>query len=87
MWREVVGAGTPVYDVAGKKIGTVVASRPDAQCLEVRRGILWRTTLYVPLQAIEQVGPHGVYLRLSKREARRQPWERPPFGPTIIDDG
>lgn len=82
-----IGAGTPVYDVAGKKLGTVIAARPEEGYLEMRRGLVLHRTLYVPLGAVEQTGPHAIYLRCPKGDVRHQGWERPPFGPTLVYEG
>ncbi len=85
--RGPITGGTPVYDVAGKKLGTVVASHPRDGYLTMRQGVLLQRTVYVPLRAVAQTGPRAIYLALTKHAVRHQPWDRPPLGPTIVYDG
>jgi len=82
-----IRSGMPVYDVAGKKLGTVVAYEPADGYLTMRRGVLVHRTVYVPLRAIEQAGGDAIYLSLGEGEVRRRPWDRPPWGPTIVYEG
>ena len=85
-WTAIRG-GLPVYDVAGKKLGTVVADDPANGYVTMRRGMLVHRTVYVPLRAIARVGGGAIHLSLSKAEVRRRPWTRPPWGPAIVYEG
>jgi hypothetical protein len=71
-----IRSGLPVYDVAGKKLGTVVADDPANGYLTMRRGVLVHRTVYVPLGAIAQADGDAISLSLSKAEVRRRPWDR-----------
>ncbi len=59
-------AGTPVYNATGSKIGTVSAPGVQGNYLLVRRGRIFRKTVYVPLDAIRRSDGRGIYLRLYK---------------------
>ena len=85
-WTAIRG-GLPIYDIAGKKLGTVVADDPANGYLTMRRGVLVHRTVYVPLGAIAQADGDAIYLSLSKAEVRRRPWDRPPWGPAIVYEG
>jgi len=87
-WKA-IRSGTPVYDIAGKKRGTVSAYDPADGYLPMRRGVRVHRPVDVPLRALEQAGGDAISLSRStaKAEVRRRPWDRPPWGPTIVYEG
>jgi uncharacterized protein (TIGR02271 family) len=71
-------SGTPVFDVAGEKLGDV--SEPDAGTgyLIVHKGFLFPKDIYVPESAIARKTTDGVFLNLDKRQIQDQGWSQPP---------
>ncbi len=82
-----ISAGTPVYDVSGQRVGTVVAAHPQERYLEMRRGLVLHRIVYVPFWAIARTGPHAIYLTLTDEDLHGDGWNRPPLGPAIVYEG
>ncbi len=61
-------AGATVYDSAGTKVGTLHRYEPRGGYLVVRRGVLFPTELYVPLQAFRGTDASG-HVRLDVRRS------------------
>lgn len=59
-------AGTPVYNATGNRIGTVSDRGVQGGYLLVRKGHIFRQTVYVPLEAIRRTDYRGIYVRLYK---------------------
>jgi hypothetical protein len=59
--------GTPVYDVAGEKIGTVKGA--DNYALLVEEGLLLITTYTIPMALVDRLEDGALYLSVTKAEA------------------
>lgn len=69
--------GTPVFDAAGEKVGSVSEHNVQGGYLVVHKGI-FRKDIYVPLSAIGRGDDDGVYLNMYKDELKNQNWDYPP---------
>jgi uncharacterized protein (TIGR02271 family) len=69
--------GTPVFDAAGEKVGSVSEHNVQGGYLVVHKGI-FRKDIHVPLSAIGRGDDDGVYLNMYKDELRDQSWDTPP---------
>jgi hypothetical protein len=61
--------GTPVYDVAGEKLGSV--SGMDGFSLLVEEGFLMITTHVIPMALVERYDDGALYLGVTKDELAR----------------
>ena len=61
--------GTPVYDVAGDKIGSV--SGMDGSALLVEEGLLMITTHIIPMALVERYEDGALHLGVTKAELKR----------------
>ncbi|MGH2514553.1 MAG: DUF2382 domain-containing protein [Ktedonobacterales bacterium] len=71
--------GTPVFDAADEKVGSVSEHNIQGEYLVVHKGIFHKD-VYVPLSAVGRTDANGVYLNLYKDEMKNQNWENPPTG-------
>ena len=62
--------GTPVFDVAGERIGSVVGA--DLHALKVARGRLRRATLAIPLALVARYEDGKLFLSVSAAKAIEQ---------------
>ena len=69
--------GTPVYDAAAEKVGTVSEHDIQGGYLVVHKGI-FRKDVYIPLSAIGRGDADGVYLNMYRDELSNQNWDNPP---------
>jgi len=67
-------AGTPVFDVAGERTGTVSEQGVQGNFLVIHRGLLSRD-VDIPLGFIQSNDVYGVYLSITKDEALNQDWQ------------
>src|SRR5919197_977983 len=66
--------GTPVFDVAGERIGTVSEHGVQEGFLVIHHGLLnW--DVYVPLGVIQTNDPSDIYLSITKDVALNQDWQ------------
>jgi hypothetical protein len=72
--------GTPVYDVDGQPIGTLNLQK-TGDYLVVKAPDLAPRGIYVPLSAVNQSGPSGIHLSLSRRDLTSEQWSTPPLVP------
>jgi len=80
--------GTTVFDVAGHKLGTVIAYRAGTGYFVLEKGLIFHKDLYIPLTVIAGNYADGLHLTISKDELRNQPWDVPPgSGPAAGDAG
>jgi hypothetical protein len=59
--------GTPVYDVAGEKMGSVKGA--DNYALSVEEGLLLITTYTIPMSLVESYDDGAIHLSVTKAEA------------------
>jgi hypothetical protein len=76
MGRLVVGA--PIYDTTGEKVGEVSAVNAAYDYFTLEKGILFPRDFYVPLSAVERLGPDGVYLNVDKDQMAYLGWDAKP---------
>jgi hypothetical protein len=82
MMHQQLDAGTPVYDVAGKRVGIVSLNNPYERYLVVQKGWLFPQDVYLPLAAIDDNASDGIYLRLHKHDLRDPRYSAPPLDGT-----
>jgi hypothetical protein len=70
--------GTPVFDVDGQRIGTLNLQK-TGDYLVVNAPDLAPRGLYVPLSAVNESGPVGIRLSLSRRDLASEQWSTPPL--------
>ncbi len=68
--NALIGPGTDVYDVNGDKVGSVQQFMPQANCLLVEKGMLFKKDVYIPMSAIASTGVDGVRINLSKDDLK-----------------
>jgi uncharacterized protein YrrD len=73
-----VTPGTDVYDASGDKIGTVQEYNPQANCVVVKKGMIFTKDLYIPLNAIDSRASDGLYLNLTKDQLKDDRYSNPP---------
>jgi hypothetical protein len=74
--RLVVGA--PIFDRTGEKVGEVSAVNARNDYFTLEKGILFPRDFYVPLSAVERLGPDGVYLNVDKDQMAYLGWDAKP---------
>ena len=74
--------GTDVYDVNGDKIGSVQQYNPEANCILVQKGMLFKKDLYIPTNDVQRTGTDGIYLDLSKDDLKDDRYASMPTGTT-----
>ncbi len=67
-----IQASTPIFDANGERIGIVAQQGVQGDHLVMAKGILFVRDIEIPLDAIRQAGPEGVYLRVTKDQLARQ---------------
>jgi uncharacterized protein YrrD len=67
-----------VYDVNGDKVGSVQQFMPQANCLLVEKGMLFKKDVYIPVSAIASTGVDGVRINLSKDDLKDTRYASPP---------
>jgi Uncharacterized protein conserved in bacteria (DUF2171) len=74
--------GTLVFGSDGEEIGEVTEVQPGY--MKLKKGILFRKELYIPLTAITgtALGGDGVTINLTKEEIENGDWSSPP----VTDD-
>jgi hypothetical protein len=77
--KQHLDAGTPVYDVAGRRVGIVGLNNPYEDHVVVQKGWLFPREVYLPLVAIDRGDRDGVYLRLHKHELQDPSYRHPPL--------
>ena len=73
-----IAPGTDVYDVNGDKVGSVQQFMPQANCLLVEKGMLFKKDVYIPISAIASTGVDGVRINLSKDDLKNDRYASPP---------
>lgn len=73
-----IAPGTDVYDVNGDKVGSVQQFMPQANCLLVEKGMLFKKDVYIPVSAIASTGVDGVRINLSKDDLKDTRYASPP---------
>jgi uncharacterized protein (TIGR02271 family) len=74
--------GTPVFDAAGEKVGTVSEHNVQGGYLVVHKGWLFPKDLYVPLNVVERADADGVYVQVYKDDMSSRGWDNPPRSAT-----
>ena len=62
--------GTPVYDVAGEKMGTVKGA--DTYDLAVEEGLILVTTYTIPMALVQSYDDGAIHLSVTKAEAAQK---------------
>jgi hypothetical protein len=60
--------GTPVYNVAGDKVGTVADVDPQNNGLIIQKGLFFPKDFTVPMSVVARADADGIYLNVSKDE-------------------
>ncbi|MGZ6391803.1 MAG: DUF2382 domain-containing protein [Ktedonobacterales bacterium] len=69
--------GTPVYDRAGEKVGTIDQPNPQGNMLVVKQGFLFTHDIYIPMSAVTRADPDGIMLNLTKDELKSERYATP----------
>ncbi|MGZ3601439.1 MAG: YsnF/AvaK domain-containing protein [Ktedonobacterales bacterium] len=69
------GAGTPVYDVNGTKVGTVSEQGVQGDNLVLQKGLFFPHDYFVPLRAITHADADGLYLSVTKDDVTNQTFD------------
>ena len=77
-----IAQGTDVYDVNGDKVGSVQEFLPQAACLLVEKGMLFKKDVYIPVSAIASTGADGVRINLSKDDLKNDRYASPATAPS-----
>ena len=80
MEYEMVQPGWDVYDSAGEDVGDV--AEVGQGWIRVHKGIVFRSDLYVPVNAITNIEDRAVWLNVAKSEMGGLGWNEPPTGTT-----
>ncbi len=59
--------GNVVYDMVGRKVGTVSHFDLTAGYMQVHRGVPEEQTLYIPFNLITNIDPHEIFLNLPEK--------------------
>jgi len=70
--------GTPVYDVNGEKVGTVIKHGLVENTLILHKGIFFHRDIQVPLSTVQRSDANGIYLSVSKDELQHERYAAPP---------
>jgi hypothetical protein len=73
-----VAYGMPVYDANGDKIGTVQQYDLSAGWFLTEKGLFFSGDRYIPVSAIDRIGPSGIYLSVTKGYVKEM-YNRPPM--------
>lgn len=68
----------PVYTRNGRLLGRIEEVSHGVDYLHVQQGHLLMYDWYIPTQAVLNVTPHGVHLRVDPLDLRRNGWNVPP---------
>jgi len=68
----------PVYSRDGRRVGRIEEVGHAVDCLHVQRGHVLIQDWYVPIEAVEDVTPRGVYLKVMPSDVLRNGWNVPP---------
>lgn len=71
-----IEVGTDVIGACGRKVGEVIAVRPDH--IVVEKGFFMPTDFYIPKSAIEGNDEHGLYLNVTREQALHHGWDVAP---------
>lgn len=68
-----IARGMPIFDVNGQKVGEVGDFSIDAQTemltrLTLRNGVIFRTTLDLPVDWVQEIAVKGIMLRVPKEQ-------------------
>jgi hypothetical protein len=74
--------GMDVFDVNGDKIGPVEQYNPQANCIVVKKGMIFTKDIYVPTSDIQRTSTDGIYLDLSKDDLKDDIYSSPPASTT-----
>jgi hypothetical protein len=86
--RNTLGPGQTVYDVEGKKVGTVDEVDWPTGYMMVESSPFSDRYLYVPVSLITNIDPREMYLSVSKDELRRDHAGPPPSSTSVhVVDG
>lgn len=77
--------GTPVYDAAGAKIGSVSEHNLQVGYLVVHKSWPFPKVVYIPASAVGRGDAAGVYLNTYKDDLKKRNWESPPTQPEGVD--
>jgi hypothetical protein len=69
-------AGAPVYGAEGDRFGEV--DRVEPHYFVIRKGLLFRHDLHLPMSTVGGVDDDGVHLALTKWEVDERDWSDPP---------
>src|SRR5271165_6110752 len=73
-----VAVGMQVYDANGAKIGTVQQYDLSDGWFQTEKGLLFPQDRYIPFNAIDRIGPSGIYLSVTK-EYIKDMYDQPPL--------
>jgi hypothetical protein len=78
--------GTLVFGSDGEEIGEISSVGPDY--VQIKKGLLFRKEIYIPLTAITgaALGGDGVTISLTKDEIESGDWSQPPAASEGGDD-
>jgi hypothetical protein len=77
MSREIDLYGKPVFDDAGRQIGTVQEYDLPSGWMQIEKGLFFPEDRYIPVSAISRIDPSGIYLSVSK-DYVKDAYSRPP---------
>jgi hypothetical protein len=69
-----IQAGTPIFDVNGKHIGTVAQKGVQGDHLVLARGWIFEHDVDIPLGVVHEASPAGIYLSISKDQVEHRDW-------------
>jgi hypothetical protein len=75
-FQQMLVPGTMVYDVDGKKIGSVVET--SGSYVLVEKGFFLPKDYSIPISAIAEYDDNGLYLAITKDEVKSQNWDQEP---------
>jgi hypothetical protein len=78
-----VTAGAPVYDLTGKKVGSVSAVNVPNEYFTLEKGVFFTRDFYVPLSAVESIAPDAVHLNVDKDQMAYLGWDARPNDESI----
>jgi hypothetical protein len=71
--------GRPVYDEHGDKVGVVDEFHEEWGHFCMRKGVILRKDVYVPLQNVGIIDDAGVHLNVTRDYMDGQHWDQPPI--------
>ena len=68
----------PVFQVNGRRLGRTEEVGHASECIHVQQGRVLVRDWYVPIEAVREITPQGVYLFVSKGDLKRAGRTVPP---------